>query len=620
MIPESFITELLSRLDIVEVIGQYVKLQHKGANWMACCPFHKEKTPSFAVNQSKQFYKCFGCGKSGTAIKFLMEFKGLTFPEAVEELARSVGMQVPVSAKASREEKVRLSLYDYTAKAADFYAASLAKNPRAQAYLKDRGISEETQKKFHLGFSPEGWQSLESVFHADYQKAAVVDAGLVITKENSRYDRFRGRVMYPIRNTRGQVIGFGARTMVKDEDPKYLNSPDSAIYHKGLELYGLYEARESIRQKGRAIVCEGYMDVIQMSQGGFTETVAALGTSITADHVKKLFTLTDDVYFSFDGDEAGFKAANRALVSTLSMITNKQKAYFLMLPQGEDPDSIVKDQGAEGFEAQLANAYPLSKFFVLDVIRQATGNRFVKSQEDKAACIEIAKPLLKSMKADALCRMIAEELALAIGVNVDQIAKLTEVSVVPRIQSTRRLMSGYGRDVKQSAKYGKPVKSIAVGKLQQTTAKRLLQCLLIHPSWFFEFAEPITFFEKATNLYERLTFSILQKLSSALPEGNESTATLGTVLALLEGDTALSVVTDLIDEEEELQTPEDLAYQEIQSIFIERDLKDTGFALNEAVATGQPQEVVSRLLARQNALRDQLKALRTQSVDEAFTS
>ena len=311
MIPESFIEEVLSRTDIVQVIGRYVKLQHKGINWMACCPFHKEKTPSFAVNPSKQFFKCFGCGEHGTAITFLMKFKGLSFPEAIKELADDLGMEVPEDRQAKIRQARAKTLTDYLAQAADFYHQTLFHDRHAIEYLKGRGITEETVNTFQLGLSPDAWQGLEAIFKDKaYDDPKLEESGLVIAKDGHRYDRFRSRVMYPIRNPRGQVIGFGARTMVPGEEPKYLNSPETPVYHKSQELYGLYEARDAIHKKGRAIVCEGYMDVIQMSQGGFLETVAALGTSITPEHVKKLFQLSDHVYFSFDGDAAGFKAAH----------------------------------------------------------------------------------------------------------------------------------------------------------------------------------------------------------------------------------------------------------------------------------------------------------------------
>ena len=415
MIPESFISEVLSRTDIVEVIGRYVKLQRKGVNYMACCPFHKEKTPSFAVNQSRQFFKCFGCGESGSAIAFLMKYKGLSFPDAIKELADALGMEVPEDKETKRRAAQARSLTDFMAQAAQFYQSTLFHNREAIEYLKGRGITQATAEKFQLGLSPDGWQGLQSVFGEQYPtEPKLEECGLVIVKDDRRYDRFRSRIMYPIRNPRGQVIGFGARTMVPGEEPKYLNSPETPIYHKSQELYGLFEGREAIRKKGRAIVCEGYMDVIQMSQAGFEETVAALGTSITGEHVKKLFQLSDHVYFSFDGDSAGFKAARRAMESTLSVITDTQTAHFVILPQGEDPDSLIKAQGPEAFEAQIRGSYPLSKFFVMDIVREVTQGAPLKTAEERAKAVAIAKPLLLRMTAQALRQWLVQELATSI--------------------------------------------------------------------------------------------------------------------------------------------------------------------------------------------------------------
>ena len=351
MIPEGFITNLLDRADIGDVIGRYVPLKKAGRNLMACCPFHKEKTPSFSVSPSKQIYKCFGCGASGNAIGFLMAYEGLEFPDAVRKLASFYGLEVPEDrspAQARAREKQR-TLTDYMSEAAKFYTEKLRGADRVIRYLKERAISGETAQKFALGYSPDEWHALKDVFKEKYDEVALQDCGLVNVKNDRRYDAFRGRLMFPIRNVKGQVIGFGARTLNGDEQPKYLNSPETPIYHKGSELYGLYEAREAIHKKGRAIVCEGYMDVIQLSQAGFTEAVAALGTSITSEHVHKLFKLADSVYFSFDGDGAGRKAAKRALESTLSVITDVQKAGFIILPPEHDPDSLIKAEGAHAY-------------------------------------------------------------------------------------------------------------------------------------------------------------------------------------------------------------------------------------------------------------------------------
>lgn len=618
MIPDSFITELLARTDIVEVVGRYVKLQKKGVNWMACCPFHKEKTPSFAVNQGKQFFKCFGCGKAGSAIGFLMEFKGLSFPEAVAELAQAAGMTVPEDRQAAATRKRNLTLFEITGRAAAFYAAKLEQSETALSYLEGRGIGKDAREKFRLGYSPEGWRSLSDAFASDYASRGLEDTGLVIVKDSSRYDRFRGRVMFPIRNLRGQVIGFGARTMVPDEEPKYLNSPETEIYHKGHELYGLYEAREAIRASGRAIVCEGYMDVIQMSQGGFPETVAALGTSITSEHVKKLFALTDAVYFSFDGDEAGFKAADRALHSALSVIGDVQKAFFVILPQGEDPDSIVRDGGTEAFERQIRQARPLSRYFVLSILRSAAGGA-VRSSEDRSACLAAAVPLLQSMKAKALREMLLMELASAISVSPEQAARVCGISLSAGMTPVRTSSAGYGRDAGQSERFKRPVRMITAGRVTRSRGKRLLQCLLINPSWFFAFAEDILAFESSDDSYGRLACAILSRLGSVFDESRRDEVTVGALLTLLQEDTSLPTVTALMDEESRLQTPEDVALKEIETAFAEEALERNKLAISQATALGDAQ-ALAKLLAQQKRLLAKLADMKARSVEEAFRS
>ena len=484
MIPESFIEEVLSRTDIVQVIGRYVKLQHKGTNWLACCPFHKEKTPSFAVNQSKQFFKCFGCGEHGTAISFLMKYKGLTFPEAIKELADNLGLEVPEDRQAkARQEKAR-GLTDFLESAAEFYHRNLFHDVHTIEYLKGRGITEETAKKFQIGFSPDSWHGLKEIFpNQGYEEPKLEECGLVIVKDDKRYDRFRNRVMFPIRNPRGKVIGFGARTMIAGEEPKYLNSPETPVYHKSQELYGLYEARDAIHKKGRAIVCEGYMDVIQLSQAGFTESVAALGTSITPEHVKRLFQLSDNVYFSFDGDAAGFKAARRAMEATLAIITESQKAFFVMLPQGEDPDSLIKTQGVEAFESQLNAGFALSKFFVLDIVREVTQGRGFRTAEERAQAVAIAKPLLARMTALALRQLLVQELAAAIRMEPGELATLCGIALVQEVPVQKEQSRGYGRDSIQGQRWKRPPRPITTGPVFTNIKRRLLQCFIANPQW-----------------------------------------------------------------------------------------------------------------------------------------
>ena len=398
MIPQGFILDLLARVDIVDVVSRHVALKKGGQNLLGLCPFHGEKTPSFTVSPTKQFFHCFGCGAHGSAVGFLMDYRGLSYVEAIQELAQSVGLTVPQeSVRSGQEAAQNRGLAEALQTAADYYRRQLKEAPPAIDYLKGRGLTGATAARYALGYAPDAWQSLKAVFD-NYNDPRLVDAGLVISgEENKRYDRFRGRVMYPIRNRRGSVIGFGARVLDGSE-PKYLNSPETALYHKGQELYGLYEAQEAIRKRGRVIVCEGYMDVIQLAQGGFEEAVAALGTAITAHHVGTLFRLAPSVIFAFDGDAAGRKAARRALEATLPVIGDDRRASFVLLPQGEDPDSLLREHGPGAIEAELARALSLSQWF----LRCVGEDRNLDQPEDRAATVAAARPLLESMPTGAL--------------------------------------------------------------------------------------------------------------------------------------------------------------------------------------------------------------------------
>ena len=344
-IPQSFLSELLARVDVVEVVGKYVQLKKGGANYMGLCPFHGEKSPSFSVSPTKQFYHCFGCGKNGNAIGFLMDHTGMSFIEAVKDLAQQIGMQVPEEPQ-SPEERARAqaakaksdSLTDVLEKAGESWREHLKNSPRAIAYLKGRGLSGQIAKRFGLGYAAEGWRSLASVF-PKYDDPLLAESGLVIEGEDGkRYDRFRDRIMFPIRNIKGECIGFGGR-VIGEGTPKYLNSPETPVFHKGRELYGLYEAREALHSAGYVLVTEGYMDVVALAQLGFANAVATLGTACTPDHVQKLFRFTDSVVFSFDGDAAGRRAARKALDGALPYASDTRSIKFLFLPAEHDPDS-----------------------------------------------------------------------------------------------------------------------------------------------------------------------------------------------------------------------------------------------------------------------------------------
>jgi DNA primase len=423
VIPQSFIQELLARVEIVDVIDRHVKLKRAGANYVACCPFHSEKTPSFTVSPTKQFYHCFGCGAHGTAVGFLMEYSALGFVDAVKELAQSVGMQVPENRGEAARRKPEADLYDVLLQAAQYYRARLKDSPRAIAYLKQRGLSGEIAKRFGIGYAPEGWQNLAAAF-SDYAGPLLASAGLVKSNEEGRrYDVFRDRVMFPIVDVRGNVIGFGGRVL-GDGEPKYLNSPETPVFEKGRELYGLYQARRAIRDAGRVVVVEGYMDVVALAQHGIEYAVATLGTATTPMHVQKLLRQSDEIVFCFDGDDAGRRAAWRALEASLAQLQDGKQAKFLFLPEGEDPDSYVRGNGRAGLEELFDRAAPLSKFFLDGLERRVD----LATAEGRAGLLHEAKPLVKQMQATLLRVQLLRELGERCRLAPEEVAQLLELS------------------------------------------------------------------------------------------------------------------------------------------------------------------------------------------------
>jgi len=416
MIPQDFIHQLLDRVDIVDVIDKYVPLKKKGANYMACCPFHGEKTPSFTVTPTKQFYHCFGCGAHGTAISFLMEHAGMGFVDAVKELASRCGMTVPDDGyQAKPEDGRRDRLVEVMEAAAQFYKNLLKTSVKAVDYLKGRGLEGRAAAAFGLGYAPDEWQGLSAAV-PDYHDSALEEAGLVIANEGKRYDRFRDRVMFPIRNERGRTIAFGGRVIGQGE-PKYLNSPETPLFHKGRELYGLYENRRGIQQAGRAVVVEGYMDVVMLAQHGVNNALATLGTAITPEHVTKIFKLVDDVVFAFDGDNAGRKAAWRALENSLPQLPDGKRATFLFLPQGEDPDSFVRTEGRDAFEKLCDEAKPLSDFLFDELSAKAEPT----SPEGQVRLVKLVEPYLDQMtKAPLLARSLRQKLAVLSGLSAPE--------------------------------------------------------------------------------------------------------------------------------------------------------------------------------------------------------
>ena len=434
MISDSFKQDLLNRVDIVDVVQRYVQLKKGGANFMGLCPFHGEKTPSFTVSPSKQFYHCFGCGVHGNAIGFMMAYAGMGYVDAVKDLASSVGMQVPEWQPRTPEEAARkereTDLYGMMEKAMEFYRAELKKSPRAIDYLKGRGLTGEIAARFRIGYAPEGWQGLEAAFEK-YDDKALVECGLVIVNdEGKRYDRFRERVMFPILSTRGAVIGFGGRVL-GDGEPKYLNSPETPLFEKGREVYGLVQARDAIRNAGRVLVVEGYMDVVALAQFGVEYAVATLGTATTPVHVTKLLKLADELVFSFDGDAAGRKAAWRALEVCLPLAPDHKPVRFLFLPDGDDPDSYIRKHGKESFEKLVREAQPLSRF----LLSELGGQSDLKTPEGRAGFLALAKPHIQKLTAPALRIQLINAVAELGQVSDYEIRQLMEV---PEAQRFRR--------------------------------------------------------------------------------------------------------------------------------------------------------------------------------------
>ncbi len=563
MIPQSFIQELLSRVDIVEIINKVSPIKKTGKNYMCCCPFHKERTPSFSVNPQRQFYKCFGCGAYGNVIGFVMQFEGLSYPEAIRKLAESIGMQVPEESPHEQQKRTHaLTLTDMMGKAQAFYTECLRSNRRTIDYLKGRGISGETAARFGLGYSPDAWQSLRDVFGAQTYESADMEeengCGLVVRHDDKRYDRFRGRLMFPIRNSGGQVIGFGARTLNGDEHPKYLNSPETALYHKGREIYGFYEAHSAIREKQRVIVCEGYMDVIQLAQAGFEESCAALGTSVTSDHVHKLLRTVDKIYFSFDGDVAGRKALRRAMDAALAVVGDEQEIRFVLLPPEHDPDSLIKEKGAHAYEDELKKSLTLTQFFV----RTLSEGKDLATAEGRSRFLSEAKPLIISMmKAPILRSQLVSELAMHARMSPDELERMLGIAKpVPRIApSKQRFEFDSRRGFRQNA-----LKRSVVTAVPVDLRERLLQNLLNWPELAAEFSLRIEeeFVGKDDDDSRRIT-----EVWRSILAGEEPLTQTQLVLAALEMSPDYPLYADLVSREMLLQTSQAAARVEAEITF-----------------------------------------------------
>ena len=440
LIPQTFIDDLLDRADIVEVIDRRVKLKKAGKNYTACCPFHQEKTPSFSINPEKQFYYCFGCGAGGNAIGFIMDYENLDFPAAVESLANSTGMKVPreESRSGAGHKKSQRDLYSLMEEAAAFYRIQLRQHPQRQLavdYLKRRGLSGQIAGQFDMGFAPAGWDNLlKALGTSEERKQQLLLTGMLIENEEGRiYDRFRERIVFPIRDQRGRVIAFGGRVL-GDDKPKYLNSPETPIFQKGRELYGLYQARQANRQLERIIIVEGYMDVIALAQHGISNATATLGTATGGAHLEKIYRLCPELVFCFDGDAAGRQAAARALEAALACMQDGRQARFLLLPEGEDPDTLVRGRGAPHFNTLVAGAMPLENYLF-----ESLGEGLdLETMDGRARLSKLAAPMLQKLPAGVYRQLMFESLAQRAGLQADTLTKLMDTAPAPGPEARSR--------------------------------------------------------------------------------------------------------------------------------------------------------------------------------------
>ena len=519
-IPDAFIDDLLARTDIVEVIGTRVPLKRQGKEYSARCPFHDERSPSFTVSQTKQFYHCFGCGAHGTAISFLMNYDRLEFLDAVDELAKRAGMEVPKETQKRNETDDGRDMYAALDAAAKFFQRQLQESDKARTYLDQRGVDESIRTQFSIGYAPDGFSALKDALGSDERRIKLLDrTGMLSRSDNGRvYDKFRDRVMFPIHDRRGRVIAFGGRVLAKDDGPKYLNSPETPLFHKGRELYGLWQVRQANQKIERLVVVEGYMDVVSLFQYGVTQAVATLGTATTPDHAELLFRNSPDVYFCFDGDAAGQRAAWKALESVLPRMKDGRQAFFLFLPDGEDPDSIVRSEGAAGFDRRLQQATPLSQFFYDELGKDVK----LSTLDGKARLAERAKPLLAQIPDGAFGDLMRQRLGEITGVGVRQSQALPEkpkpVSRAPAPTQRRSLVRGAISVLLQQPSLGLSlVPPYGFRDLKQPGVELLVELLsLVH-------ARPeISTGALLQHFAEREELAALQKLASQTLPGNEA--------------------------------------------------------------------------------------------------
>ena len=480
LIPQNFIDELIARADIVEIIGLRVPLKKAGREYKACCPFHGEKTPSFWVSPEKQFYHCFGCGAHGTVLRFLMEHDRMAFPEAVEDLAQRLGLEVPhEGGAASNTKRADESLYELMGRVAGFYSETLTRDARARQYLERRGLERATIEHFGIGFAPNSWNEVLRRFGgSEAERKTLAELGLIIERERGQiregehyYDRFRDRVMFPIRDVRGRVIAFGGR-IIEQGEPKYLNSPETALFHKGRELYALYETRRARSNLKRLLIVEGYMDAVRLHQAGVNYAVATLGTATTPEHFKRIFRLVNEVVFAFDGDKAGRAAAWRALQHALAEAREGREIRFLFLPEGHDPDTLVGEEGREAFEKRLETAtLPLSEYLVRELSEQAD----LTHADGRARFSELARPLFAKLSEGVYRELLLTRLAGVIGIGAQRLQELWSAGGGPTAGSRNVSETHAPPQTTRSATQGRARTSAGRGSLVRQAVVRLVR-------------------------------------------------------------------------------------------------------------------------------------------------
>jgi DNA primase len=579
MIPDSFIQSLLARSDIVDIINRHVPLKKTGANYTACCPFHQEKTPSFSVSPDKQFYYCFGCGASGSVIGFLMQYTGADFVDAVESLARDAGMSVPQTEPSHRQAHLERTapLVEIMGRAARFYREQLRQAPRAIEYLKSRGLNGDIARRFGLGYAPDDWQGLKALF-PNYEDPALQECGLVTSgAQGRRYDRFRDRIMFPITDSRGNVIAFGARFIGDhkavdadhaDRGPKYLNSPETPLFQKGRELYGLNQARAALRAQDQVVVVEGYMDVVALAQYGIGNAVATLGTACTPEHVRTLLRLSARLVFCFDGDAAGYRAAWRALESSLPLLDDKHRIGFLFLPSDQDPDSYVRSQGPDAFRAQAASPVELAAFLMRE-LRQ--GLDLKESAQDRAQLVTSAAPYLQKLGAPALRTQLVRAVADAALISP------AETEALCGLQPVAKDRNRYAPVRKQRA----PV----------SFAHRLLEIIVRHPAWSARL--PMDIIPR-----DSVEAQAIHALADAINHGELPAGGTGLLLEFVRGkpyeSLIVQIITDLADPAQE--TSESAIEREFEDALIRLQARQIGATIK--AGHYQSPEELRDLLAR----------------------